>query len=157
MATKTSRGCAVGPTGAAIFVLVAVLATPSRAQNATIDTLSGKVFDAKMAQQTFAAGLPHCAELDGTNFYFQQRDRVLNLEDYHRSLESLVIQRVFNPETKRPWNQEDADVRWAQVQQQAVKNKADCALVASLPEMQRQLDDLRRQAATSPGNPAAKQ
>ena len=26
------------------------------------------IFDAKMAQQTFAAALPHCSELDGTDF-----------------------------------------------------------------------------------------
>ena len=67
-----------------------------------------------MAQQMFAGGLPHCSELNGTNFYFERRDRVLNLEDYHRSLDSLVLSAdVFNPETKRPWNQQDADARWA--------------------------------------------
>ena len=83
-----------------------------RAQTAAINDLKGKIFDAKMAQQTFAGGLKHCSELDGTNFYFQPRDRVLNLDDYHRSLESLALQGVFNPETKRPWNEQDADARW---------------------------------------------
>ena len=116
-----------------------------------INDLKGRIFDAKMAQQTFAGGLKHCSELDGTNFYFQPRDRVLNLEDYHRSLDSLALQRVFNPETKLPWSQQDADARWAQVRKQALDDKANCALVASLPDLQKQLDDLQKQAA-SQGN-----
>jgi len=119
-----------------------------RAQTAEINDLKGRVFDAKMAQQTFVGGLPHCHELDGTNFYFRQRDRVLNLEDYHRSLESLAQQRVFNPETKRPWSEEDAIARWEQVQKEAADDRTNCALVASLPELQKKLDDLQRQAAS---------
>ncbi len=123
---------------------------PAYAQNAAINDLKGKIFDARMAQQTFAGGLKHCSELDGTNFYFQPRDRVLNLEEYHRSLESLAMQRVFNPATKKPWSQEDADARWEEVRKQALADKANCALVASLPELQKKLDDLQRQAATAP-------
>ena len=92
-----------------------------RAQNAAIDDLRGKIFDAKMAQQIFAGGLVHCSELNGTNFYFQPRDRVLNLDEYHRSLDNLALQGVFNPETKRPWSQKDADARWAEVQQAGAK------------------------------------
>ena len=110
---------------------------------------------AKMAQQSFARGLLHCSELNGTNFYFQPRDRVLNLEDYHRSLESLALQGGFNPETKRPWNKQDADARWAQVQQQAMKDKANCALVASLPDLQKKLQALQQQAAASQSDPSA--
>ena len=122
----------------------------ARAQTAEINALKGKIFDAKMAQQTFAGGLPHCKELDGTNFYFRQRDRVLNLEEYHHSLESLARQSVFNPETKRPWNEEDAIARWEQVQKEAADDRANCALVASLPELQKKLDDLQKQAAAQP-------
>src|SRR5580704_19337228 len=81
--------------------------SPLHAQTAAINDLKGKIFDAKMAQQAFAGGLPHCAELDGTNFYFPPRDRVLSLQDYKRSLESLVLGQVFNPDTKKPWNQDD--------------------------------------------------
>jgi hypothetical protein len=129
------------------LVLSLAFAGTGRAQTAEIDALKGKIFDAKMAQQTFAGGLPHCKELDGTNFYFRQRDRILNLEEYHRSLESLAQQHVFNPETKRPWSEEDAIAKWEQVQKQAVDDKDNCALVASLPDLQKRLDDLQKQAA----------
>jgi hypothetical protein len=129
-----------------------LIATPLHAQTAAINDLKGKIFDAKMAQQAFAGGLKHCSELDGTNFYFQARDRVLNLDEYHRSLDSLAMQGVFNPETKRPWSQQDAEARWAQVQKQAGLDKINCALVASLPQLQKELDELQRQAATAPGN-----
>ncbi len=128
------------------LVFGSMFASTTRAQKAEIDALKGKIFDAKMAQQTFAGGLPHCKELDGTNFYFRQRDRILNLEEYHHSLESLAQQRAFNPETKRPWNEEDAIAKWEQVQKQAVADKDNCGLVASLPELQKQLDDLQKQA-----------
>jgi hypothetical protein len=138
---------------AALAVLPAVLiATPLCAQSAAINDLKGKIFDAKMAEQSFAGGLKHCSELNGTNFYFQPRDRILNLEDYHRSLESLALQSVYNPETKRPWTQQDADARWAQVQKEAATDQANCALVAKLPELQKQLEDLQRQAGSSPGS-----
>jgi hypothetical protein len=119
----------------------------AHAQNPTVDDLKGKIFDAHMAQQTFAAGLKFCSELDGNHFYFQPRDRVLDLEDYHRSLESLARQGVFNPEKRRPWSEQDATERWEQVKQLAVKNKDDCALVASLPDLEKQLRELEK---TSP-------
>ena len=134
--------------GAAAAAVISSI--PARAQNAAINDLKGKIFDATMAQQTFAGGLRHCGELDGNHFYLQPRDRVLNLEEYHRSLDSLVTQRTFNPETKRPWSKEDANARWEQVRKEAVDDKAKCALVASLPEMQKKLEELQRQAATAP-------
>ncbi len=130
--------------------LAAGVAVPARAQNAAIDDLKGKIFDAKMAQQTFAGGLRHCNELNGTNFYFQPRDRVLNLTEYHRSLDNLALQGVFNPETHKPWNQQDADTRWAEVQKEATQDQAICALVASLPDLQKKLQQLQQQAASSP-------
>lgn len=130
------------------IVLALNFSTPLCAQNAEINDLKGKIFDAKMTQQTFAGGLRHCSELDGTNFYFQQHDRVLKLEDYHRSLNNLALQGVFNPETKRPWNQQDADARWEQVKKQAITDHANCALVAGLPGFQKKLDELQQQAAS---------
>jgi hypothetical protein len=130
-----------------LLALGLVFAGTARAQTAEIDALKGKIFDAKMAQQTFAGGLAHCKELDGTNFYFRQRDRILNLEEYHHSLESLARQGVFNPETKRPWNEEDAIAKWEQVKKQAADDKDNCALVTSLPDLQKRLDDLQKQAA----------
>lgn len=130
-------------------------ASTARAQTAEINALEGKIFDANMARQTFAGGLSHCKELDGSNFYFRQRDRVLNLEEYHHSLESLAQQRAFNPETRRPWNEEDAIAKWEQVQKQAADDKDNCALVASLPDLQKRLDDLQKQAA-APGKQGIK-
>lgn len=136
----------------AVASLAAGFAVPACAQNAAIDDLKGKIFDAKMTQQTFAGGLRHCSELNGSNFYFQPRDRVLNLEDYHRSLDNLALQGVFNPETHKPWTQQTADTRWAQVQQEAVKDRANCALVASLPDLQKKLQALQQQATSSPNS-----
>src|SRR5579863_9322883 len=119
--------------------LAAGVAAPARAQNAAIDDLKGKIFDATMAKQTFAGGLRHCNELNGANFYFQPRDRVLNLTEYHRSLDNLAQQGVFNPETHKPWNQQDADARWTEVQKEAVEDQANCTLVNSLPDLQKKL------------------
>lgn len=136
------------------IVLAVNFAAPLRAQNAGIDDLKGKIFDAKKIQQTFAAGLTHCSELDGTNFYFQPRDRVFKLEDYHRSLESLAQGGGFNPATRQPWNQQDADARWAEVQAEAAKDKANCALVASLPDLQKKLQELQQQAAAGHPDPS---
>jgi hypothetical protein len=131
-------------------VLGLMNSSPLQAQTTAINDLKGKIFDAKMAQQTFAAGLRHCSELDGTTFYYQTRDRVLNLEEYHRSLDNLVLQGVFNPETKRPWNQQDAEARWDLVKREAASDQTTCALVASLPDLQKKLDDLERQATAAP-------
>jgi hypothetical protein len=94
-----------------------ILAGSLHAQNLTeVNDLKGKIWEAELAQRNFAAGLRHCNELNGTNFYFDQRDRVLNLQDYRRSLDNLVAAGMFNQETRRPWNKQDADARWAQVQ-----------------------------------------
>lgn len=134
----------------AIGVLLTNSALPAHAQTPAMNDLRGKIFDAKMAEQTFAAGLKHCSELDGTNFYFEQRDRVLNLEDFHRSLDSLAQGGGYNPATKRPWTQQDADTRWREAQAQALKDKAKCALVGSLPDLEQQLAELRRAAAANP-------
>jgi hypothetical protein len=135
----------------ACIVGAAGFAAPLRAQTPAMNDLRGKIFDAKMAQQMFAGGLPHCSELNGTNFYFEPRDRVLNLEDYHRSLNNLALTQAFNPETKRPWNQQDADARWAEVQKLALTDQANCALVASLSDLQKKLQQLQQAAASQSG------
>jgi hypothetical protein len=114
------------------------------AQSPSINELKGRIFDARMAQQTFANGLKFCNELDGSNFYFQVRDRVLNLDEYHRSLQNLTQEHVFNPATHRPWTELDATERWEQVKQQAQKDKTNCALVASLPELEKQLAQMEK-------------
>ena len=123
---------------------IVALAAPIHAQVQTIDELKGKIFDAKMAKQTFANGLKYCAELDGSNFFFEPRNRVLQLEDYHRSLENLAQQRAYNPEKHRPWTEQDAALRWEQVKQEAIKEKSNCALMSSLPELEKKLEELEK-------------
>ncbi len=112
-----------------------------------LDDLKSRIINVQIMQHAFAKALTHCTELNGANFYFQQRDRVLDLVDYHRSLDSLVLQRSFNPETNRPWSQQDADARWAEVQKEAAQDQANCALVASLPDMQKKLQDFQLAAS----------
>lgn len=135
--------------------LAMIWASPLSAQTPTLNDLKGKIFDAKMAQQIFANGLHHCSELNGSNFYFQQRDRVLNLDDYHHALNNMVMQHVFNPDTKQPWNEQDAEKRWQQVKAQATKDQETCGLVASLPDLQKQLDALQQTAASQSQTPPA--
>ena len=118
--------------------------TPARAQNQAVDDLKGKIFDARMEKQTFEGGLKFCSEFDGKHFYFQARDRVLDLDEYHRSLENLAKQQVFNPEKRRQWTEQDATERWEQVQKQAVSDQANCQLVASLPALEKQLGELEK-------------
>jgi hypothetical protein len=120
------------------------------AQDLSIDEIKGRIFDAKMLQQTFVNGLRFCKELNGDNFYFPPRDRVLELNEYHRSLASLAREHVYNPERHRPWTEEDAADRWEQVKRQAAKDKENCQLVASLSDLQKQLEGLEKNAAAAP-------
>jgi len=139
--------------GAVALCLIpaAAVCAQDRTQQQAIDDLKGKIFDARMAQKTFERGLKYCSELDGNHFYFLPRDRVLDLEEFHRSLESLAKQQVFNPEKRRPWTEQDAAERWAQAQKEAASDKANCALAASLPDLEKQLDELEKK------RPAAEQ
>jgi hypothetical protein len=129
-----------------VVPLALIVASALHAQDAALEDLKVEIWKAELAQRNFAAGLRHCSELNGTNFYFYPRDRVLNLQDYRRSLDNLVIQGAFNPETKRPWNEQDADARWAQVQKQATTDQANCAAAASLPSLQKKLKELQQQS-----------
>jgi ribosomal protein L29 len=123
---------------------------------AKIDDLKGKIFDARMAQQTFAVALKHCPELDGKSFYFRLRDRILNLDEYFHSLENLVKAEVYNPAKRRPWSLEDAKERWEEVKKQAKEDKEKCELVRTLPQLEKQLAELQKNAAAATGsNPPA--
>ena len=122
---------------------------PAIAQSPILDEVKAKISDAKMLKQTFAGGLKYCSDLNGSNFYFAPRDRVLSLDDYHHSLESLAKQRAFNSEARRPWNDKDAADLWAAAQQQATSDKKNCELVASLPKLEKQLDDMEKNAAAA--------
>ena len=101
-----------------------------------LNELKAKIWEAEVAQRNFAAGLPHCSELSGTNFYFSQQNRLLNVQDYRRSLDNLVMQGVFN--------RQDADARWAQVQKQATTDQGNCTAVASLPSLRQKLKELQQ-------------
>ena len=133
----------------AAIAVALVSATRLHAQSPAVDELRGKIFDGHMLEKTFVNGLRFCKELDGKNFYFEPRNRVLNLEEYHRSLENLAREKVFNPATHRPWSEVDAAARWEQVEKEAITDKANCDLVASLPELEKQLDELVKKTAAS--------
>jgi tRNA nucleotidyltransferase/poly(A) polymerase len=122
-------------------------AVGGQAQTAAIDELKGKIFDARMAQQTFADGLKHCDELNGKSFYFQLRHRILNLEEYFQSLENLVKAEVYNPAKRRVWSLEDAKERWDEVKRQAEEDRRKCELVQNLPAMESKLHELENNAA----------
>jgi len=125
------------------LLLVLTASTPLQAQNSeALNDIKAKIWEAQLVQRNFSGGLRHCNELNGTNFYFEQRDRVLNLQDYRRSLDNLAAQGAYNPETKRPWNKQDADARWEQIQKQATTDQANCAAVASLPSLRQKLKEL---------------
>jgi len=83
--------------------LALTVVSPLHAQDATaLNDLKAKIWEAELAQRNFGAGVRYCGELNGSNFYFQPGDRVLDLENYHRSLDNLVSGGALNPETKRP-------------------------------------------------------
>jgi hypothetical protein len=150
--TKGDRGSATVRTlrHAVLLVggtlVVCCAATPvTRAQTLDIDELKGQIFDARMAQQSFG-GLKYCSDLNGTSFYFQLRNRILNLEEYFRSLESLVKAGVYNPAKRRAWTLEDAKERWEEVKKQAQDDKRKCELVQSLPKLEKRLQELQAAA-----------
>ena len=69
------------------LLLVLTASIPLRAQNSeALNDIKAKIWEAQLVQRNFSGGLRHCNELNGTNFYFEQRDRVLNLQDYRRSI-----------------------------------------------------------------------
>jgi hypothetical protein len=137
-------------TGLWTLLLVLTASFPLRAQNSeALNDIKAKIWEAQLVQRNFSGGLRHCNELNGTNFYFEQRDRVLNLQDYRRSLDNLAAQGGFNPDTRRPWTKQDADARWAQVQKDAVTHQANCAAVASLPFLEKKLKEMEQQSGTA--------
>lgn len=130
------------------LILSFAAATIAHAQSPEIDELKGKIFDAHMAQQSFS-GLKYCSELDGKSFYFQLRNRILNLEEYFRSLEGLVKAEVYNPAKRRAWTFEDAKERWEEVKKQAQEDKSKCELVRNLPQLEKRLQELEAAAAAA--------
>jgi hypothetical protein len=66
-----------------VVVLALDFSLPVHAQSDVINDIKAEISDAELAQHPFAKGLTHCGKLNGRSFYFTQRDRVFNLEDYH--------------------------------------------------------------------------
>jgi len=130
--------------------------SPLQAQTPAIDELKGKIFDAHMAEQMFAGGLKHCDELDGKTFYYQIRNRILNLEEFAHSLDNLVKAEVFNPAKRRAWTLEDAKERWEEVKKQAKEDKEKCELVRGLPELEKRLQELQQKAAAAASEQSGK-
>jgi hypothetical protein len=126
-----------------------IVCSSVRAQDPAIDDLKCKIFDARMAQQTLGDGLKYCPELNGKSFYFRVRNRILDLEEYFHSLENLVKAQTFNPDKRRPWSLQDAKERWEVVKKQAQEDKEKCELVRSLPELEKQLQELQKNSAAS--------
>src|SRR5262249_62418568 len=97
------------------LLLVLTASTPLNAQNSeALNDIKAKIWEAQLVQRNFAGGLRHCNEVNGTNFYLEQRDRVLNLQGYRRSLDNLLAQGAYNPDTKRPRSKKGAEDPWAQ-------------------------------------------
>ena len=116
------------------------------AQNDSINDLKVKIFEAKTVQQTFGGGLKHCNEIDGKNFYLQPRDRVIRLDDFHRSLDSLVLGQVFNAETKRPWIRRTPMRAGIKYKSRRSTTRPNAIWSRTLPLLEKKLDDLQRQA-----------
>jgi hypothetical protein len=67
-----------------------IVCSSVRAQDPAIDDLKGKIFDARMAQQTLGDGLKYCPELNGKSFYFRVRNRILeSLPELEKRLQEL--------------------------------------------------------------------
>jgi hypothetical protein len=114
-------------------------------QSPQIDAIRGKIYDAQTTQRTFG-GLKYCSELNGTSFYFPQRDRIFNLEEYFRSLESLVKTASYNQAKRRVWTPEDAKEREEAAKKEAQEDKRKCELVLGLPQLEKQLQELQSAA-----------
>jgi hypothetical protein len=112
---------------------------------AKINTIKVEITEAENIQKKFGAALKHCHELDGKSFYMENQDRVLNVEQYHKSLENLVKDQVFNPQKKGPWTAADADARLKLVEKVAEHDKYRCEVAARLPTLQKELAVLEKE------------
>jgi hypothetical protein len=114
-------------------------------QSSEIDAIKEKIDDAQMMQKMFG-GAKYCSDLDGASFYLRKDDRVVNLEEYLRSLQSLVKAGRFNQAKRRPWTPEDAQEREEEAKKLAQEDKSKCELVASLPKLEKRLQELQSAA-----------
>jgi len=136
---------------AGLMAVTLLLAWPAIAQVedaravAKINLIKVEILEAENIQKKFASAMKHCGALDGKHFYIEAQDRVLDLDQFHKSLESMVKDQVFNPQKKRPWTEADAQERRDLVQKMAEHDKYRCDMVAKLPTLQKELVVLERQ------------
>jgi hypothetical protein len=98
------------------------LASSLHAQDlAELNDLKARIWEAELAQRNFAAGLPHCSELNGTNFYSIRAiaSLICTIIVARSTISSRRERLILKP--GRPWNKQDADARWAQVQKRAIQ------------------------------------
>ena len=110
-----------------------------------IDAIKGEIDDAHMTQKMFS-GAKYCGELNGTSFYLRQGDRVVNLEGYLSSLESLVKAGSYNAAKRRAWTVEDAKQREEEAKKQAQEDKRMCEQILSVPKLEKRLQELQAAA-----------
>jgi hypothetical protein len=110
-----------------------------------IDAIKGAIDDARMTQKMFS-GAKYCGELNGTSFYLRQGDRVVNLEGYLSSLESLVKAGSYNPAKRRAWTADDAKLREEEAKKQAQEDKRMCEQILSVPKLEKRLQELQAAA-----------
>lgn len=91
-------------------------------------------------------GAKYCGELNGTSFYLRQGDRVVNLEGYLSSLESLVKAGSYNAAKRRSWTAEDAKQREEEAKKHAQEDKRMCEQILSVPKLEKRLQELQAAA-----------
>jgi hypothetical protein len=130
--------------GLALTVMLPALAPPTalRAEDAKIRILKLEIAQIRHIEKKFAAGLKYCGNLDGNHVFLENQQRILNLEVARASLDNLVKDNVYNPLKKRPWTSADAAERMQQMKRLADQEQSDCARVAKLPALQKELADL---------------
>jgi hypothetical protein len=130
--------------GLALAVVLPALLPPSTllADDAQIRILKLEIAQIRHIEKKFAAGLKYCSNLDGNHVFLENQQRILNLDVARASLDNLVKDNVFNPLKKRPWTSADAAERMKQMKQLADQEKSDCARVAKLPGLQKELAEL---------------
>jgi hypothetical protein len=118
----------------------------ARADDTKIRILKLEIAQIRHIEKKFASGLKFCNSLDGNHVYLENQQRMLNIDDARASMQNLVKDNVFNPAKKRPWNNADAEERLQQMKRLAEQEKSDCATVAKLPALQKELAELEAQA-----------
>jgi hypothetical protein len=114
----------------------------ARADDTKIRILKLEILQIRHIEKKFAAGLKFCSNLDGKHVFLENQQRIVSIDAAEASLQNLIKDNVFNPAKKRPWNADDAAERIDQMRKLAEKERSDCASVAKLPSLQKELAEL---------------